>query len=35
MARGIADFARGRWGPPPTSLPGGGDIANLQPPAQR
>jgi N-acetylglucosaminyl-diphospho-decaprenol L-rhamnosyltransferase len=33
MARGILDFARGRWGPPPTSLPGGGDIANLEPPA--
>jgi GT2 family glycosyltransferase len=32
MARGIADFARGRWGPPPTSLPGGGDIGNLEPP---
>jgi GT2 family glycosyltransferase len=32
MARGIADFARGRWGPPPSSLPGGGDISNLEPP---
>jgi len=35
MARGILDFARGRWGPPPSSLPGGGDIANLEPPAQQ
>jgi N-acetylglucosaminyl-diphospho-decaprenol L-rhamnosyltransferase len=35
MARGILDFARGRWGPPPTSLPGGGDISNLEPPAER
>ncbi len=34
MTRGIADFARGRWGPPPTSLPGAGDITNLEPPAQ-
>jgi N-acetylglucosaminyl-diphospho-decaprenol L-rhamnosyltransferase len=34
MTRGIADFARGRWGPPPTSLPGGGDIANLELPPQ-
>jgi GT2 family glycosyltransferase len=33
MARGIADFARGRGGPPPASLPGGGDISNLEPPA--
>jgi N-acetylglucosaminyl-diphospho-decaprenol L-rhamnosyltransferase len=32
MARGMLDFARGRWGPPPASLPGGGDIANLEPP---
>jgi N-acetylglucosaminyl-diphospho-decaprenol L-rhamnosyltransferase len=28
MARGLADFARGRWGPPP-SLPGAGDLTNL------
>jgi GT2 family glycosyltransferase len=27
-ARGLADFARGRWGPPPP-LPGGGDVSNL------
>jgi GT2 family glycosyltransferase len=26
-ARGILDFLRGRWGPPP-SLPGGGDMTN-------
>jgi GT2 family glycosyltransferase len=30
-ARGIVDFLRGRWGPPPP-LPGGGDMANLIPP---
>jgi N-acetylglucosaminyl-diphospho-decaprenol L-rhamnosyltransferase len=33
MTRGIADFARGRWGPPPTSLPGASDMTNLEPPA--
>jgi GT2 family glycosyltransferase len=27
-ARGLLDFARGRWGPPPP-LPGDGDVANL------
>ena len=30
-ARGILDYLRGRWGPPPTDLPGGGDIKNLAP----
>lgn len=30
-ARGIVDFLRGRWGPPPP-LPGGGDLKNLAPP---
>ena len=29
--RGILDFLRGRWGPPP-SLPGGGDLKNVEPP---
>jgi len=29
--RGIVDFLRGRWGPPP-SLPGGGDLKNVEPP---
>jgi GT2 family glycosyltransferase len=29
--RGIADCARGRWGPPPPGLPGGGDIGNVEP----
>jgi GT2 family glycosyltransferase len=29
--RGIADFCRGRWGPPPAGLPGGGDIRNVEP----
>lgn len=29
--RGIADFLRGRWGPPP-SLPGLGDMKNVTPP---
>jgi GT2 family glycosyltransferase len=28
---GIAAAARGRWGPPPAGLPGGGDIANVEP----
>ncbi len=31
MGRGILDFARGYWGPPPRSLPGAGDISNLEP----
>lgn len=31
MIRGILDFARGRWGPPPRSLPGAGDMSNLEP----
>lgn len=30
-ARGCLDFLRGRWGPPP-SLPGGGDMKNLERP---
>lgn len=30
-ARGLLDFCRRRWGPPP-SLPGAGDVANLGPP---
>ncbi len=30
-ARGLLDFARGRWGPPP-KLPGGGDIGNTSAP---
>jgi GT2 family glycosyltransferase len=30
--RGIADFLRGRWGPPPR-LPGGGDLKNVTPPS--
>jgi N-acetylglucosaminyl-diphospho-decaprenol L-rhamnosyltransferase len=29
--RGILDFLRGRWGPPPR-LPGGGDLRNVEPP---
>ena len=29
-ARGMLDFLRGRWGPPPP-LPGGGDMKNLEP----
>jgi GT2 family glycosyltransferase len=29
-ARGVVDFLRGRWGPPPR-LPGGGDMRNLEP----
>jgi GT2 family glycosyltransferase len=29
--RGIVDFYRGRWGPPPPGLPGSGDIRNLAP----
>jgi GT2 family glycosyltransferase len=29
--RGILDFFRGRWGPPPR-LPGGGDMKNVEPP---
>ncbi len=31
-ARGCLDFYRGRWGPPP-SLPGAGDMSNVDPPA--
>ncbi len=31
MGRGILDFARGHWGPPPRSLPGAGDMSNLEP----
>jgi N-acetylglucosaminyl-diphospho-decaprenol L-rhamnosyltransferase len=31
--RGILDFLRGRWGPPP-SLPGGGDLKNVEPPQE-
>jgi GT2 family glycosyltransferase len=29
--RGLVDFARGRWGPPPSNLPGGSDVANTGP----
>jgi GT2 family glycosyltransferase len=32
--RGIADFYRRRWGPPPAGLPGGGDISNVEPPGE-
>lgn len=32
-ARGMVDFLRGRWGPPPP-LPGGGDMKNLTPPGE-
>jgi N-acetylglucosaminyl-diphospho-decaprenol L-rhamnosyltransferase len=28
-ARGALDFLRGRWGPPPSSLPGMGDVRNV------
>jgi len=28
VARGILDFLRGRWGPPPPGLPGMGDLGN-------
>lgn len=31
--RGILDFLRGRWGPPPR-LPGGGDMKNVEPPSK-
>jgi N-acetylglucosaminyl-diphospho-decaprenol L-rhamnosyltransferase len=31
VARGLLDFYRRRWGPPPP-LPGAGDVANLAPP---
>jgi len=27
-ARGILDYVRGRWGPPPSDLPGMGDLSN-------
>lgn len=33
-ARGTADYYRRHWGPPPAGLPGGGDIANVDPIAQ-
>jgi GT2 family glycosyltransferase len=26
--RGLLDFARGHWGPPPSNLPGGSDVGN-------
>ncbi|MFN8163983.1 MAG: glycosyltransferase family 2 protein [Solirubrobacterales bacterium] len=29
--RGMADFMRGRWGPPPPDLPGAGDLRNTAP----
>jgi GT2 family glycosyltransferase len=29
VARGAVDFLRGRWGPPPSDLPGAGDVGNL------
>jgi N-acetylglucosaminyl-diphospho-decaprenol L-rhamnosyltransferase len=29
--RGMADFFRRRWGPPPPGLPGGGDLRNVEP----
>lgn len=32
-ARGLLDFCRGRWGPPPP-LPGSGDVRNLAPPEE-
>jgi GT2 family glycosyltransferase len=32
IARGVLDFARGHWGPPPSGMPGGGDITNVEPP---
>ncbi len=28
-ARGAIDFIRGRWGPPPSNLPGMGDVGNV------
>ncbi len=28
--RGAIDFLRGRWGPPPSGMPGGGDITNVE-----
>jgi GT2 family glycosyltransferase len=31
-ARGVVDFLRGHWGPPPSGMPGGGDITNVEPP---
>jgi N-acetylglucosaminyl-diphospho-decaprenol L-rhamnosyltransferase len=30
--RGVVDFWRRRWGPPPRDLPGGGDLKNLAAP---
>lgn len=35
MTRGIIDFVRGRWGAPPTSLPGASDMTNLEPPVEQ
>jgi len=32
-ARGLLDFYRRRWGPPPT-LPGAGDVSNVAPPSE-
>lgn len=32
-ARGLRDYYRGRWGPPP-SLPGSGDVRNVAPPGE-
>lgn len=34
MTRGVVDFARGRWGPPPAGLPGVSDLGNVQPSAE-
>jgi N-acetylglucosaminyl-diphospho-decaprenol L-rhamnosyltransferase len=34
-ARGMVDFARRRWGPPPTNLPGAGDLKNLAAPTEQ
>ena len=31
--RGLAAICSGKWGPPPPRLPGGGDIGNVDPPA--
>jgi GT2 family glycosyltransferase len=30
--RGVFDFLRGHWGPPPSGMPGGGDITNVEAP---
>jgi GT2 family glycosyltransferase len=32
LRRGVVDFARRRWGPPPATLPGLGDIAGTEQP---